>query len=121
MFRMPLVPQQEPREGGAPAQRADSLGHWNRRLILNGRLEGWGATDTGRVRENNEDAWLIDEEVHTAILADGMGGANCGEVGSAVTVETVCQYLHSPRNTSVALEELANGAIREANRRVIQA
>lgn len=72
------------------------------------------------MRGNNEDAWVVDDGLETAILADGMGGENCGEVGSAVTVETVVQYLRSPRS-EMPLEELASEAIREANRRVMQA
>ena len=35
--------------------------------------------------------------LNAAILADGMGGENCGEVGSAVTVETIADYLQNPR------------------------
>jgi serine/threonine protein phosphatase PrpC len=85
------------------------------------RVEWWGATDAGRVRENNEDTWLVDDDLHTAILADGMGGENCGEIGSAVTIETVSEYIRSPQTKATTLEELAKGAIQEANRHVIQA
>jgi PPM family protein phosphatase len=82
-------------------------------------LEYWGATDSGRSRENNEDAWCVEESLHAAILADGMGGENCGEVGSAITVEAVVDYLRSPED-GLAPEELAKEAIRSANRRVIE-
>jgi PPM family protein phosphatase len=82
-------------------------------------LQYWGATDRGRSRENNEDAWRVEESLQAAILADGMGGENCGEVGSAVTVETVVEYLRSPE-IGLAPEELAKEAIRAANRRVIE-
>ncbi len=41
-------------------------------------------TDTGRVRSNNEDAVAIDESAQLAILADGMGGYNAGEVASGM-------------------------------------
>jgi serine/threonine protein phosphatase PrpC len=83
-------------------------------------MSGWGATDAGRARENNEDAFSIEESLQAAILADGIGGQNCGEVGSAVTVETVTAYLKTPE-TGLTLEEIAKEAIRAANRNVIEA
>jgi len=86
---------------------------------VSGTITAWGATDPGRTRENNEDAWSVEERLQAAILADGMGGENCGEVGSAVTVETVTSYLQAP-DPGLTLEELAKEAIRAANRSVLE-
>lgn len=83
-------------------------------------MEIWGETDPGRARENNEDAWAFEESLNAAILADGMGGENCGEVGSALTVSGVCEYLRAPE-AGLSLEELAKEAIRSANRKVREA
>ena len=44
-------------------------------------------TDVGRVREGNEDAFLIRHPLYA--IADGMGGHLGGEVASALAVETV--------------------------------
>ena len=82
-------------------------------------MKWFGATDTGRRRGNNEDAFLVDPSLHAAILADGMGGENCGEVGSAITVATIAEYLRRPED-DLSPEELAKEAIRAANRRVIE-
>ena len=41
-------------------------------------------TDTGRERDNNEDAVAFDENTQVAVLADGMGGYNAGEVASGM-------------------------------------
>lgn len=41
-------------------------------------------TDAGLARENNEDAVELDRSAGLAILADGMGGYNAGEVASAM-------------------------------------
>lgn len=45
-------------------------------------LEFFSATDTGRVRDNNEDSVALEPGVGLAVLADGMGGYNAGEVAS---------------------------------------
>ena len=46
-------------------------------------------TDTGRVRSHNEDAIAISEECGFAILADGMGGYNAGEVASSIATSVL--------------------------------
>ena len=46
-------------------------------------------TDTGRVRSNNEDALDFDANHGVAVLADGMGGYNAGEVASSMAVLAV--------------------------------
>lgn len=50
-------------------------------------------TDTGRVRENNEDFVKVDRENNIFIIADGMGGAEGGEVASKTAVEHIHQLL----------------------------
>ena len=45
------------------------------------------ATDTGLVRDTNQDAIYVDESL--AVVADGMGGHAAGEVASALTVDVV--------------------------------
>jgi PPM family protein phosphatase len=41
-------------------------------------------TDPGLARENNEDSVAVDESTHLAVLADGMGGYNAGEIASGM-------------------------------------
>jgi PPM family protein phosphatase len=41
-------------------------------------------TDPGLARENNEDSVAVDEPTRLAILADGMGGYNAGEIASGM-------------------------------------
>lgn len=52
-------------------------------------LEFFGATDTGRARSNNEDAVALEESASLAILADGMGGYNAGEVASGMAASFI--------------------------------
>ena len=41
-------------------------------------------TDPGRTRDNNEDSVAFDEATRLAVLADGMGGYNAGEIASGM-------------------------------------
>src|SRR3981081_886427 len=56
-------------------------------------LEGFGLSDPGCVRPNNEDYFISDSESGIFILADGMGGANAGEFASRLSAETLYEYL----------------------------
>jgi protein phosphatase len=47
-------------------------------------FEFFCAVDTGRARSNNEDSVAVDEPARLAVLADGMGGYNAGEVASGM-------------------------------------
>lgn len=75
-----------------------------------------GRTDVGLVRPNNEDRFLIDNDLGLALVADGMGGAACGEVAAQMTIDCVAELLRqpSPNGPVGALET----AITESNRRV---
>jgi len=50
-------------------------------------------TDTGLQRANNEDSIVIDESRQLAVLADGMGGYNAGEVASGMATAFICTEL----------------------------
>jgi protein phosphatase len=47
-------------------------------------FEFFSATDTGRARSNNEDSVALEPAAGLAVLADGMGGYNAGEVASSM-------------------------------------
>ena len=51
------------------------------------------ATHRGLVREQNEDAIAVAEESGLALVADGMGGYNAGEVASSVAAEFLVSHL----------------------------
>jgi protein phosphatase len=55
-------------------------------------IRAYGLTDVGCKRTNNEDAFLISSEMGLYAVADGMGGANAGEVASRLAIETLSSY-----------------------------
>lgn len=79
-------------------------------------------TDTGRVREGNEDRYLVREEQGITLLAvaDGVGGSSGGEIAAdAALAELGTRFFGAPpqRATSDALAE----AMRDANAAVLRA
>jgi protein phosphatase len=50
-------------------------------------------TDTGQLRTRNEDAIASDASIGLAVLADGMGGYNAGDVASQMAVLTITAEL----------------------------
>ena len=58
-------------------------------MSIKGKILLHGQTDIGCIRDHNEDAIAIDDNIALAILADGMGGHRGGEMASAITVSTI--------------------------------
>ena len=50
-------------------------------------------SDVGKIRQNNEDSVLVDDDLGIYLLADGMGGCAGGEIASSLAVETAYDYL----------------------------
>jgi PPM family protein phosphatase len=71
-------------------------------------------TDTGRQRRDNEDNAFVRAPLF--VVADGMGGAQAGEVASALAVEEFQQDLGDEGSA----EERLTTRIREANRRIYE-
>jgi protein phosphatase len=71
-------------------------------------------TDTGRKRRHNEDSFVVAPPLFA--VADGMGGANAGEIASALAVET----LREESNDDSVGERFVVALVQEANRRVYQ-
>ncbi len=80
-----------------------------------------GKTDVGLVRDDNQDAFYYDnlsDNSYFAIVCDGMGGANAGNVASECAVRTISDYLkRSYRDgmTSNQIENILRSAVVTAN------
>ncbi len=60
---------------------------------LKGKIEIVGRTDEGKVRDHNEDYISDNPALGIALLADGMGGLNAGEVASSMAVHLLMEEL----------------------------
>jgi protein phosphatase len=82
-------------------------------MRLKGKFRCVGASDTGRVREHNEDTIGTDGDIGLVVLADGMGGYKAGEVASGIAVRTVLTLVKDAVDReALTLHDEANGLSR---------
>lgn len=86
------------------------------------RIIAWQATDVGRVRSQNEDSCLIDEELGLYLVADGMGGHAGGAHASQLCVDVVNKIVSRDlgriRGDLGAVSDLLVNAAAQASARV---
>jgi serine/threonine protein phosphatase PrpC len=96
------------------------------------RLRADALTDVGRVREHNEDSVLVFEykrdsllnpaQTFLYVIADGMGGAEAGEVASAIAVEAIRNYVEGHMTVAEVpnLHLTLQDALEQANSKIIE-
>lgn len=92
-------------------------------MLPNDALEIVSLTNVGLYRDHNEDALASDSDMGLAVLADGMGGYNAGEVASEIAVLSISAELKEAlRSTSLpdslefqAESKLLMNAVKKAN------
>ncbi len=84
-------------------------------------MQVFGKTDAGKVRNTNQDSYAFGkfgDGVVWAVVCDGMGGANGGNVASALCVESVTDSLKKGYRTNMSessFRNLMESAISGAN------
>lgn len=80
----------------------------------------FGITDTGKIRSNNEDAFIAERIAETdfviACVIDGVGGYTGGEVAAAIARQTLLRLLNKPEGD---LSLLMQATLAEANDQII--
>ncbi len=82
------------------------------------RITSCGITDVGVKRVNNEDNYLINDELNLFVVCDGMGGHAGGEFASAIAVNTVEEVLASLETTPEIEAAREDGAVEVTRERL---
>lgn len=82
--------------------------------------------DKGIIRNSNQDAFIagqLSENIAFAVVCDGMGGANAGNIASEIAVKTVSEYLYNSFRENLTIDEIARlvaSAISSANLQIYE-
>ena len=88
-------------------------------------MKSFYLTDTGKVREHNEDSVIIvknKDDSYLMVVADGMGGHSCGEVASSITVSYLAHRFQNDfynLNKEEAITFISD-SVKEANMEILK-
>ena len=91
-------------------------------------MKYYGATDKGKMRHTNQDAFCIvpfnESTAVLAVVCDGMGGANAGNIASTMATDEIKDYFcrsFSASMSSLQIENVLKSAFISANNTVYEA
>jgi serine/threonine protein phosphatase PrpC len=78
-------------------------------------------SDVGMIRENNEDSFIVDDEIGLFLVADGVGGHQAGEIASKTGSEAVHEIIRAKLSGQKGhpLETLIKEAIDHAHKVIL--
>jgi serine/threonine protein phosphatase PrpC len=80
-------------------------------------MRSGGATDTGLLRDRNEDRYWIDAERGLFLVVDGVGGHRAGELAAQTALEEIRESLATAEGGA---EQRVRAAIARANNRIFE-
>ncbi len=87
-------------------------------------MQLYSKVDIGKVRASNQDAadaFMISENAALAIVCDGMGGANGGDVASSTAIKIISDYVKNSYSVGMdneKAEQILRNAISSANMQI---
>jgi serine/threonine protein phosphatase PrpC len=84
---------------------------------MNSGWQSGAATDTGLLRDRNEDRYWMDPEHGIFLVADGVGGNVAGDLAAQAAVDAIRQSIMV---SGVSVEERIREAIADANNRIYE-
>jgi protein phosphatase len=72
-------------------------------------------------RPNNEDRFVVDDDTHLYLVADGMGGQENGEQASGLAAEIIPKVVHDRLAARDAAEQVVRTALAEAHKAILDA
>ncbi len=73
-------------------------------------MKAWGITDIGLRRRENQDTYAFEAfgapDTVAAVVCDGMGGVNGGQIASSLAVETFLHELHAYAHVDMTAEQV---------------
>lgn len=94
------------------------------------QIQAFAASDTGRVREHNEDSFCIDDQLKLYVVCDGMGGHAAGEVAAKTAINAIVRVVYEQRQVLAtwdgsptalgAAAGLLRAAVEEASRTIYE-
>ena len=70
------------------------------------KINGLGESDVGRVRNHNEDFFILDPEIGFYAVCDGVGGHEDGEVASREGATSVHNHILGRRDVLDSYDEI---------------
>ncbi|OJV64735.1 MAG: hypothetical protein BGO41_14145 [Clostridiales bacterium 38-18] len=74
-------------------------------------------TDVGKMRENNEDYFILCEESALYVITDGMGGYQAGEVAAEIAAKNIVEKFNE--KSALGVEEKFKAILEKANEAII--